>query len=50
MSRMGALTNGQAAFDRAKDVAVQVLDALGDQDSITVLRTSEPDAPLVRHG
>lgn len=46
---MSAKTNGQASFDRAKEVAVQILDALGEQDSITVVRTSQPDAPLVRH-
>ena len=46
---MGAQTNGQAAFERAKTVAVQILDAIGEQDSITVVRSSRPDEPLVRH-
>lgn len=47
---MGAQHNGQPAFDRAKNVVLQILAALGEQDSITIVRSSEPDAPLVRHG
>jgi hypothetical protein len=46
---MGARTNGQPAFERAKNVVLQILDALGEQDSLTVVRSSETDAPMVRH-
>ena len=47
---MGALTSGQSSFERAKEGAIRILQELGAQDSITVIRTSQPDVPLVRHG
>ncbi len=46
---MSAQTDGQAAFARALETAVQILQVVGQQDSITVIRTSQPDEPLVRH-
>lgn len=46
---MGYQTAGQPALDRAKQATNAILGQIGPQDSLTLITTSRPDAPLVRH-
>ncbi|MCG8508807.1 MAG: VWA domain-containing protein, partial [Rhodospirillales bacterium] len=41
-------TGGVSAMQRARDVATALVNKLGAKDSVTVVRTSNPDEPLVR--
>ncbi|MEZ6057021.1 MAG: BatA domain-containing protein [Planctomycetaceae bacterium] len=45
---MGHRRAGVSALDRAEAVAARILQAIGPQDSITLIRTSNPAQPLVR--
>src|SRR5256885_2390151 len=45
---MGYRNAGRGAFDSAKEAAASLLNSIGAQDSVTVVTTSAPDAPLVR--
>ncbi len=47
-SSMGYLAQRRAGFDTAKDATIQLLKSIGAQDSVTLLTTSAPDAPLIR--
>ncbi|MCB9850440.1 MAG: BatA domain-containing protein [Phycisphaerales bacterium] len=47
---MGYLTEGKTAFDRAKESVLNLVNRLREHapgDTITILRTSQPDAPVV---
>ena len=46
---MGYQSGGKPAFDRAKQAAAAVINQIGPQDSLTVVTTSRPNVPLVRH-
>ncbi len=45
---MGYQADRRPAFDAAKAAATQLVKGIGRQDSVTVLTTSAPEAPLVR--
>ena len=45
---MGYQLDGRGAFEAAKEVAAGLAENVGAQDSLTVLVTSSPNAPLVR--
>ncbi|HKD37203.1 MAG TPA: BatA domain-containing protein [Pirellulales bacterium] len=47
---MGYVTAGRSAFQVAQNAAADLLKAAGAQDSVTILLTSTPTAPLVREG
>ncbi|HVX15186.1 MAG TPA: BatA domain-containing protein [Pirellulales bacterium] len=45
---MGYRDGGRSAFDRAKELAVTLLDAIGPKDRFTLLLASQPRQPLLR--
>jgi hypothetical protein len=47
---MGYVTAGRSAFQVAQNASADLLRAAGAQDSVTLLLTSAPTAPLVRDG
>src|SRR5215207_3945208 len=47
---MGYRADGRrSAFDIAKDAAGELIKSVGPQDSLTILTTSAPDAPILRN-
>ncbi len=47
---MGLHASGNGVvMDRARDAAVKLIEAIGTQDSLTLVTTSSPDSPLIRH-
>jgi hypothetical protein len=46
---MAYRTGRQSLFDRGRQAVINVLRAVGAQDSLTVLTTARPQQPLVRH-
>ncbi|MCA9077093.1 MAG: BatA domain-containing protein [Planctomycetaceae bacterium] len=46
---MSFQTNGRSAFEQAKQAASSIVQAVGAQDSLTVVTSSQPSQPLVRH-
>jgi hypothetical protein len=46
---MGYQTAGTPALQRAKQAAAAILARIGPQDSVTLITTSQPETPLVRH-
>jgi hypothetical protein len=45
---MGYQADRRSAFEAAKEAATQLVKSVGPQDSLTILTTSAPDAPLLR--
>jgi hypothetical protein len=45
---MGYHEGGRSAFDRAKELAVSLLDGVGQKDRFTLLVASQPKQPLLR--
>ncbi|HEV3342822.1 MAG TPA: BatA domain-containing protein [Pirellulales bacterium] len=45
---MGYREGGRSAFDRAKELAVTLLDTIGPKDRFTLLLASQPKEPLLR--
>ena len=45
---MGYRQGGRSAFDRAKELSVSLLDAIGPKDRFTLLLASQPKQPLLR--
>lgn len=45
-SSMGYLEDGESAFSRGKSLAAEMIGAMGPRDRLTVVLTSQPDAPL----
>ena len=46
---MGAAPGASTTFHRARLTAAEIIKQIGSQDSVSVLVTSRPDEPLVRH-
>ena len=46
---MGGRSDGSTAYGRAADAAAALLEQIGPDDEVTVLRTSAPGRPLVTH-
>lgn len=45
---MGYRDGGRSAFDRAKELALSLLESIGPKDRFTLVLASQPDKPLLR--